>query len=311
MRQSPRIKRQHFVPQFYLRAFTSTPDERNPQAMRVWTFDKPSMRTWEARIQEVASRNGFHDLTPGDTKQELEKLFSNEIEPQFKDTVARLLACIAEGRPFDQTLKAEMGYFLAVQFLRTQAFRATIKDVLDQFGEIMRRQMKHVRPDLDWDAVRVEGRVGAARHAEFMFADATLRDLVGVFADHVWSVGRNITDTPFFTSDTPVVWHNYADLPPLLGRGGLGTYGAEVMFPLSPRHVLVMTERRYAQGRGQSVDGQVLPFAAGPVRLANALQVEQSDRQLFASANAFQLAHELREVIPGAFQPNRRRMTVG
>lgn len=279
--------------------------------MRVWAFDKPTMRAREARIQEVASRNGFHDLIPGDTKQELEKLFADEIEPEYKKALEQLMTHLAEGRPFDQQLKFNLGYFLALQYLRTQAFRAAYEDVLEQYLERLRLRLKRVQPEQPWDEVRLNTQAGAAPHGLFMLDNTTLLTMASVLAQHVWHVGRNLTGTPFFTSDAPVVWVNANELPPLFGRGGLNTHGVHVLFPLSPRHLLVMTERRYADAHLPGVDSRVLPYGAPLVREANLLQVEQSDRQLFAPVNAFQLIREVRDDLPEAFQANRRRITVG
>jgi len=63
-----RVKRGHFVPQTYLRAF-ATPGGK--EQIFVLRRKKPD-QVFENPIRAVASRHGFYDAEPGDQEQVLE-----------------------------------------------------------------------------------------------------------------------------------------------------------------------------------------------------------------------------------------------
>ena len=73
---SDRVKRGHFVPQGYLRAFA---DPARPKQIFVLRKANPGV-TFSNPIHDVASRLGFYDAETGNTEQVIEHWFSEEIE---------------------------------------------------------------------------------------------------------------------------------------------------------------------------------------------------------------------------------------
>jgi hypothetical protein len=57
-------------------------------------------------------------------------------------------------------------------------------------------------------------------------------------------------DTPFITSDAPVVWHDpeLYKMPPFYRTPGLGSPTIEVTMPLAPTRLLLLTHARTAEG---------------------------------------------------------------
>src|SRR5947208_705502 len=52
-----RVKNEHYVSQFCLRRFTM-------DGTRTWVFDKPTKRSFPRNVDEIASEEGFYDLSP-------------------------------------------------------------------------------------------------------------------------------------------------------------------------------------------------------------------------------------------------------
>ncbi len=54
-----KTKKQHYIPRFYLRNFSI--DDSN-----IFVFDKPSMKSFRAKIDQIAQEKYFYDTNPGD-----------------------------------------------------------------------------------------------------------------------------------------------------------------------------------------------------------------------------------------------------
>jgi len=90
-----RTKNQHYVSQFHLKKHTV-------DGSTIWAFDKASQRAFSTDVRNVASENGFYDLTPefsaspkavDETLDEIEA----EVAPMFKE----LIETIESGRRFE------------------------------------------------------------------------------------------------------------------------------------------------------------------------------------------------------------------
>src|SRR5271166_6842894 len=69
----PRVKNQHYVPQFYLKGFSA--DGKN-----VFVFDKVAKKSFKTGVAKIGSEQLFYELPPGpsgsDDSQVVEKAFS-------------------------------------------------------------------------------------------------------------------------------------------------------------------------------------------------------------------------------------------
>lgn len=136
-----RIKRGHYVPQGYLKAFA---DPARESQIFVLRREEPD-RTFSNPVTKVASRLGFYDAGPGDTEQVIEHWFSTEVEAALPLLITRLIEF--SRRPWYQRLPPdELDQMLAqmpIQFLRTNHVRETarqrlLKQALAPGGEAWR-----------------------------------------------------------------------------------------------------------------------------------------------------------------------------
>jgi hypothetical protein len=125
---------------------------------------------------------------------------------------------------------------------------------------------------------------------------------------HIWFLGSNQTEVPLYTSDHPIVKREHVR-EKFRSNGGFGSPGIEVALPLTPEFVLILVERRVHAYMGR-FEHTVWPLRPESVLYYNAMQVEQSTRQVFASADVFATAREICHERAAARDPSRVRVEV-
>jgi hypothetical protein len=82
-----RVKNQHYVPQFYLKAFSANGNS-------VFVFDKVQQRSFRTAVANVANEQRFYDLPPapggGGDSQVIERAFS-QLESGYATAIQALL----------------------------------------------------------------------------------------------------------------------------------------------------------------------------------------------------------------------------
>jgi hypothetical protein len=184
----PEVKRQHFVPRFYLRNFTQ-------DGKRLFVFDKPTQKSFSVSINSIASRKRFYDWTqehvqqlladlqerrssiPTSAVRELDEAIAeiNKRNTQFvethlaglesrfsrayRDLVDRLARTGTAYLSTDE--RHDMSFFIALQFFRTLEQREFLSELLHKSANfVIKMSMKiakaHGDPDLadiDFDTI--------------------------------------------------------------------------------------------------------------------------------------------------------------
>jgi hypothetical protein len=225
-------KLHHYVPQFYLRRFADKG--------RFWVFDKKTGRTFQADVKNVAAERYFHRIPEfvGTDADALEKYFS-EIEGGaatitelwFKRlTTADLGGKVLVGR--DE--RWWMSLYMSLQFLRT----AEQREILGLVASDSDRYPSGLSEN---DRANLHARILCGEGSE-LCERGVVRDIADRIYHGIWVFGRNITETPFFTSDNPIVIRT-GDSKLTVKVGILGD-GMYLAFPLSPSIILFCHERK-------------------------------------------------------------------
>jgi len=301
-----RTKQQHFVPQSYLRRFTS-------DGKTIQVLDKPNLRTFTSNVRNIAGETGFYNLPTegaealGIDPQVAEKALS-DLEQSFDAAVGTVLERAAAGdlTVLDARLRRNLAHFLVVQDLRTREKRSAIRQVIEKFGEALAESY----PDLKGSAIRAEADeqwLGLFQTAQ-LFNPEMLRMLTSALLDHIWFLGHSCTGRALYTSDHPFVRRAHYQQPHM-GTLGLASPGIELACPLSSSYVLVLSDR-VAFREYEDRDNKVLDLEADNVTYYNSLQVLQSYRQVYCSANAFELALQICRERPYVRDPDKIRVVV-
>jgi hypothetical protein len=111
-------------------------------------------------------------------------------------------------------------------------------------------------------------------------------EIAKILSSHVWLFGVNSTSIPLWTSDNPIVIKPYEDF-----GTGIASHGVQVIYPISPKHLLVMFESNF-WSKLQSLDSMSANLSEKSVKSYNKLQAQQCYRQTYASKNDFELLLE-------------------
>ena len=310
-------RKQHFVPRFYLRQFALNETECNndKKKCRVWVYDKAKRRSYAANILDIAQERDFYNLPPEyfptehfptvDT-QMIEHQLSG-IEGFLAKRTSEFLAS-AETEPINDEQMLFFSYFLALQLMRTKEARVFMEELGTRVVlDLSQRVLDQNFPGQNLQAeVTYTEHYWAAQQANTMLNPEYLNPAMKIFLNHIWIVGVNNTEKPFYTSDHPVV--RKANFDPSIGGGnGIGSLGVEIAFPLSPRIILTLYDRT-AFFNIMDKEKTIISLDAENVERYNSMQVMQSGQYVFSSTNDFSLASRIGREKPNTCQPDRPRV---
>jgi len=295
-----RVKIQHYVPRSYLRYFA-----RNRRYLFV--FDKHVGRKFRTTVDNVAAEKYFYDL-PSESDQALEHAFARMVDGNYPGWVDDILSTADSGRRVNHKQKKNLAFFIALQTLRTRWLRNANIEVLNQIEEAFSHlskkfEQKHgipLRPDASLSALLSADKEGTAKLDQIASIEDpdAVQSIVEILLNHIWIVGINKTDQPFYTSDNPVVRRAHKS-DPVRSYSGLRSEGIEIAFPLTPKCIVVLFERTFHTDL-EVLDCAFMPIDEnGVVYGYNALQVCDSHRWIFSSSNDFGLAEEICDDVSG------------
>ena len=117
-----KAKRQHYVPQFLLRNFSTGTKSK----AKVWVLDKRIGRTYQSSVRKVGHENLFYEYHGKAGDFELEELMQN-----IDSRGAAIIAGITEsGRlPCSSEDRVWLSYFVATQMMRTPMTRNDLENM--------------------------------------------------------------------------------------------------------------------------------------------------------------------------------------
>ena len=184
--------------------------------------------------------------------------------------------------------------FIAIQIIRTKSFRDTIGATIEKLIETLTYKSQMNDEDaLPKDAfkVSVDKEYVKLQHNGMILDPEMALEFARVLVKHIWVIFVNKTNTPFYTSDDPVVNISHKS-DPFLSYGGLNSEGIEILFPISSNLLLgmyhadtyknIFIDRKYMAVNDQNA-----------VDYFNRAQVVHSQRCVFSIINNFDLAEKI------------------
>jgi hypothetical protein len=216
---------QHYVPKFILRQFLINRDKE-----QVSVYDKHDDKIFITTIKNIMAERRFNNFSFKDLEISFEKIACG-----IEDLVLPAYHRIVETRRLNGSPqeKADLGFLVAFQFLRTKAARERYQDlemVLKAKVEEMGGQMEDINgwePSTE-ESIKMENLVGL-RDSLFRYAP--------IIAQKDFLLAEALPGRSFYLGDNPVCLHNSRDFGPL-GNLGLGVPGIEIYLPLSSELML-------------------------------------------------------------------------
>lgn len=254
-------KRQHWVPQFYLRQFL-VPDE-NPKLEQVWVFHRNYGEPKLIGIKNIALENHLYSskLSDGSRDPQLEKKLCD-----LERTISKLWPQLANGFVDlgSTTIRQSIALFLSVQFLRHPERRDCSVALHNRLIEFIKQQpfnsdgcpnIQHVKigshvysvDSATWPHFRDAGdNLSVELWRKMIEQDAILH--AKMLMNKRWSIV--FIDEPLFvTSDYPIFVPQ-----PKFARHQIGGKNAMIIFPISPKRILCLDELKEPANQYYSVD---------------------------------------------------------
>lgn len=300
-----KVKIQHYVPQFYLEHFANG----NSQ---VWTFDKSTAKSFLTHVKNVAGEGYFYDLKTGpgsNDEQKLEKLFAG-----LEDAFAPLFQSFLQGieseeiTELDGSFKGMISKFITMQILRSNETREHHHQLMTGLRESILQKGWVTEEQLTANGLgagQIDRKEG---HLKNVVMNIPARDEIDkALMNHIWVVFVNHSPLPFYTSDHPVARTPHTQHP-LLSMSGYNSEGIEIAFPVSPKVLITLSERKFFKDL-EAIENSILEVTDEQnVICYNAMQVSDSFRQVFSSTNAFGLVEEMITTHDYLRDPARKRV---
>jgi hypothetical protein len=264
-------RREHYVPQFYLKLFGD----------RLFVFDKSTGKDFQTGSKNIALEQGFYDL---DQEIDLEGAVA-EIEGRLRIGISELIDKLHPDK-ISKDARIRIAVFVALQYVRTKDFREWIKE----FGEKL--ATAYIRSDPRFKneefTITMKPELARALQAEWM-VDDTIPKLGYRLGHSLWSLLLNKTKIPFWTSDNPVALFNPIDYGDKSGVG-FAVKGIQIHFPLNSNLLLLILDpTTYQTPPVRDV------YDEDSVIHENELQLYNATRFVVSSAGDFSVANRLRQ----------------
>jgi hypothetical protein len=275
-------KLHHYVPQFYLRRFTDASGQ-------LWLWDRDRDRVFRTRPDGVAAENNFYwheDLAAfGHDPLAMEKQFS-QLEGEVAQITGQWMEWLRDMKPMEKVEVPDINrelvsLYIALQFLRT----ADARDTLATFVE----QKVYAKP-----LAEAEKRL---LHLDMLWKDSIYEELAERISNATWLFGRNMTATPFITSDNPVAFRTGNNAIWL--KAGMYSAGTYSVFPMAPDIVMYCHPKEPPWENLDRFDCRLSPvtFNEEMVESENGGQVFMASRFVISSRDGFDREREFAKSI--------------
>jgi hypothetical protein len=268
-----RVKKQHFVPQFYLKYFI---DERS----NIHAFDIVAQKQFVTTTANIAHDRSFYDNKPLEeflgAEQAIEHAFSNT-EAKAAEFFRKLISTLDANNLSSLAREdyRQLADFITTQERRTPEARRQIEEIAKSAGHELETNLQFQQA--------------------YLLLHKDVLKVVEDWCDRHWIFWRNKTEYNFYTSDHPIVRHWHKDQK-----------CEELFFPITPRYGVSILFRDALR---QQAENRNVYELSDPeeIKRFNFLMTTQCNRQVYSAKNDFAYAMELLKLNPTLTDPNRPR----
>ncbi len=216
--------KQHYIPQFYLKHFC---DPRRT----IYCYDKLRDRSFQTKTEDIAQENYFYAIDRTE-RSGLEKSFGRIEREYFHKPYSDLIKLKNFGK-YSYTSRRDFFIFLSAQLMRTNKYRLQMRDMHEQALAALAKDSgiripKGIRIRLTPDYAKID-------HLMILLDSNNFFDIAKFLFNKKWITIVNNNDTPLWTSDNPIAFHNNFEYE---GNLGIMCPGVEIRFPLTQRLLL-------------------------------------------------------------------------
>lgn len=267
-------KKQHYVPQTYLRQFTEIQGN-------LYIYDKVKQEIRKQKPSAVGYNKHFYTVEiEGEKDYFIEKFLAEKVDVLYTD----LLTKISNQSIFNSKDRYDLGLFLAAQYLRTPAQRKNYNQMIEsnvkQIGKItysMKRNTNQLKAEMkDEEFARIIEKgdydIKVPPENSLAFLVSFVEEMAEMLAKQNIVVLKASKKSEFITSDNPytMVKEKWA-----AEWEGFGVINTTKIFPLSPQYLLLLKDVG---------NKMIYPpvISSKDIRVYNQQIATWSDRYLFA-----------------------------
>lgn len=301
----PKVQNQHYVPVFYLRNFLSNEN-------KIWVYDKAENKEYPTtNLSNIANERYFYDLEELDISSGEEQYLENRLS-KTEDIIAPVLQALIDHLnkgtflAIDPATRETLCWHLVIQILRTREQREHVGQLVTSLREELIKRGWADEDTLEKYGLN-ESISSKKHHINFLLSERTRTALYNALSDHIWIIYENNTNTPFYTSDNPIVKQAHLK-DPVFSMSGYASEGVEICLPLTPKFVLTLAEKE-AFNAYKDLDNKLIGLGHKKhVIYYNALQVTNSYRFVYSVDGNFEHAKALIKDNPWSADPQRKRV---
>lgn len=267
-------KRQHYVPQLYLRLFSN-----DKKTIKVFSIKENKIVSEKASIARQCYKDYFYG-----TNLEIDKMITR-IETATKPIIDSILTY--KTKPSKKTEEYyRLLIFVLYQSARTLFAADQLSEGFDKLAkiilkkEIELKKPKGIKVD-DVDKVKIKINKPAIQ---------SLQGATQVFPllfDLNCKIIFNSTKIEFITSDNPVILYNKYYFKDFLNYTGFACKGLIIIFPLSPKISLIFYDSNMYNIGGKKLHTSVNCYNEHDINELNILQYLNADKVLFTKSMKF------------------------
>ncbi|HEC41064.1 MAG TPA: DUF4238 domain-containing protein, partial [bacterium] len=306
-------KKQHYVPQFYLKNFAI---HKKSGECSIRCYSKELNKSYNSNITQVAMERYFYDE---EDPPEIENYFLH-LEGLHSKVYNKIIHnhSIKQLTMYDKFM---MAHYIMTQNERTRSARirnAQMTELLYKYGRHGIDLPPYESLDEEYKKWLLESRATIGQ-INIMFnpiemEDGTVHypyDVVIKMAKLGWVLLEDKLKREFFTSDHPVYVHN----PPIEDKNVIRGYGmssytaesVEIFFPLTPRLCLLLFDKVNSDYKNIGLIRQV---NQGELDWINTQVIAMAHRTIFTKKNDFQFVRDCVKKHPELKDPNRMRLNL-
>ena len=319
------VRKQHIVPQCYLRNFTSN--------NQIFVLDKEAKKIYSASINDIAQKRFFYDFPDGFLPKEFQKGNPQFIENALSKRERSFCQCLRQIIDYlekvendnvssyipilTQEAKRTFSRYLTIQLIRTNSMRKGIRNMLQGLSDFKEKLDNLLVKNKDSSEIKFPHFTPSPNSINFndlirisLDEDTQLQHLYSVskslssggseseiykiLTNHIWLFCINPTSIPLWTSDNPIVIQPYEQKG--IEGIGLSSDGVQVIYPISHKHLLIMFEpdfwlrlKNLDSNSTKLLDRMSATLSEDDVKSYNRLQAQQCYRQTYSSKNDFEI----------------------
>ena len=142
--------------------------------------------------------------------------------------------------------KVLFSFFVAIQFLRTPKFRNTLADMVEGMAQTLAYKSQMSKENaLPKEAFAVDANRDYIKlqHSAMILDPEVALHIAETMVDHIWIMCVNKTNTPFFTSDDPLIRIPHKQ-DEFRSYSGFASDKIEIAFPISSSLLLCMYDKK-------------------------------------------------------------------